>query len=107
MPTVPSIVNNVCETQLGRRVYTVRDFIGDNVSKEEVLSELPRFYLLIHVIDGTDSKKLADAALFIYRVLINKQFQREPCHYIILLNKEDEQGFYGVERLCKRIEDEV
>jgi signal recognition particle receptor subunit beta len=77
------------------------------VSKEEVLSELPRFYVLIHVIDGTDSKKLADAALFIYRVLINKQFQREACHYIILLNKEDEQGFYGVERLCKRIEDEV
>jgi len=59
------------------------------------------------VIDGTDSKKLADAALFIYRVLINKQFQKDPCHYVIFLNKEDDKSFYGLERLTKRIEDEI
>lgn len=60
-----------------------------------MLSELPRFNTIIHTIDGSDSKKLSDAALFIYRVLINKQFQKEGCNYIIFLNKEDEKGFHG------------
>ena len=59
------------------------------------------------MVDGSDSKKLSDAALFIYRVLINKVYQRDPCNYILFLNKDDEKGFHGVEKLMKRIEDEV
>ena len=62
---------------------------------------------MVHVVDGTDSKKLGDAALFIYRVLVSKQFQKEPCNYLVFLNKNDEKGFYGAEKLVKRIEDEV
>jgi signal recognition particle receptor subunit beta len=81
--------------------------MGDNLSKEEVLSELARFHILINVIDGTDSKKLGDAALFIYRVLISKQYQKDPCNYVIFLNKEDGKGFHGQEKLMKRLEDEI
>lgn len=56
---------------------------------------MARFNTLIHVIDGSDSKKLGDAALFIYRVLVNKQFQKDPCNYVIFLNKNDLKGFHG------------
>jgi GTPase SAR1 family protein len=87
--TVPSIANNNCEKDFGGNKYSVCDFMGDNLSKEEVLSELARFHILIHIIDGTDSKKLGDAALFIYRVLISKQYQKDPNNYLIFLNKED------------------
>ena len=79
--------------------------MGDNLSKEEIMNEVARFHTLVHVVDGTDSKKLGDAALFIYRILINKQFQKEPCNYILFLNKSDEKGFHGLEKLVKRIED--
>jgi len=58
-------------------------------------------------VDGTDSRKLGDAALFIYRMLINKQFQKDPCNYIVFLNKEDERNFHGKEKLVKRLEDEI
>jgi tRNA C32,U32 (ribose-2'-O)-methylase TrmJ len=58
-------------------------------------------------VDGADSKKLSDAALFLYRVLISKLFQKDPCHLIVFLNKEDEKGFHGKEKLVKRLEDEI
>ena len=77
------------------------------MSKEEVINELPRFHTIVHVVDGADSKKLSDAALFIYRILINKQFQKGPCNYVVFLNKNDEKGFHGSEKLIKRIEDEM
>ena len=36
--TVPSIVNNTGEVEIGRKTYKLCDFMGDNLSKEEVLS---------------------------------------------------------------------
>lgn len=107
LETVPSIVNNVSTIELGRKKYTLCDFIGDNLSKDEVVGEIVRFHTLVHVVDGTDSKKLGDAALFIYRVLVNKQFQKERCNYILLFNKSDLSTFHGQEKLAKRIEDEI
>ena len=65
------------------------------MSKEEIINEIARFNTLIHVIDGTDSKKLADAALFIYRVLVSKMYQKDSCNYLIFLNKNEEKGFFG------------
>lgn len=105
--TVPSIANNHGKIELGRKTYQLTDFIGDNVSKEEIINEIARFHTLVHVVDGTDSKKLADVALFIYRVLVSKMFQREGCNYVILLNKSEEKGFHGIDKLVKRIEDEI
>lgn len=69
--------------------------MGDNLSKEEVINELPRFRAIVQVVDGTDSKKLSDAALFIYRVLISKIYQQQPCPIIIFFNKAEEKGFHG------------
>jgi hypothetical protein len=37
---------------------------------------MEQIHTIVHVIDGTDSRKLSDAALFLYRVLINKKYQR-------------------------------
>lgn len=105
--SVPSIANNICQFEVGKKQYKLCDFMGDNLSKEEVIGEIARFNTLIHVIDGADSKKLGDAALFIYRVLVNKQFQKDPCNYIIFLNKNDLKTFHGQEKLVKRIEDEI
>lgn len=102
---MPSITNNTTSIELSGKAYKICDFIGDNLSKEELLSELPRFHTVIHVVDGTDSKKLSDAALFIYRMLINKVFQKDPCNYVLFLNKDDEKSFHGQEKLIKRIED--
>lgn len=59
------------------------------------------------MVDGADSKKLGDAALFIYRVLVNKHFQKDPCNYVVFLNKNDLKTFHGQEKLVKRIEDEI
>lgn len=64
-------------------------------------------HTVIHVVDGSDSKKLADAALFLYRVLISKKHQQEACNYVVLLNKSDDAGFYGVAKIEKRLEDEI
>ena len=105
--SVPSIANNICKLDVGRKQFQLCDFMGDNLSKEEVIGELARFNALVHVIDGADSKKLGDAALFIYRVLVNKQFQKDPCNYVIFLNKSDLKSFHGQEKLVKRIEDEI
>lgn len=66
-----------------------------------------RFHTIVHVIDGTDSKKLSDAALFIYKVIINKLFQKDPSNYIVFFNKNDEKEFHGQEKLIKRLEDEI
>ena len=55
--------------------YKLTDYCGDNISKEEILNSLPVIHTIVHVIDGTDSKKMAHAALFIYRVLISKKYQ--------------------------------
>ena len=38
---------------------------------------------------------------------MSKQFQKDPCNYLLFLNKNDEKGFHGYEKLVKRIEDEV
>lgn len=59
--------------------------------------------MLIHVIDGTDAHKIGDAAQFLYRVLLNKKYQRCRCHYVLLLNKEDDPGFLGRDRIIKRL----
>lgn len=59
------------------------------------------------MIDGADSKKLGDAASFIYRVLVNKQFQKDSCNYILFFNKSDLSSFHSSEKLAKRIEDEI
>lgn len=107
LETVPSISNNTSEIEIGNNKYKLCDFIGDNLSKEEVVSEIARFHTILHVIDGTDSKKLGDAALFIYKVLISKQFQKESCNYLLFLNKSDSSSFHGQEKLTKRIEDEI
>jgi len=36
--TVPSIVNNSGTFVLGRNKYTLNDFLGDNISKEKIVS---------------------------------------------------------------------
>lgn len=105
--TVPSISNNTSTLQLGRRSYLICDYIGDNLSKEEVLSELPRFHTLVLTVDGCDSKKLSDAAIFIYRLLVSKKYQQDPCELVLFFNKADERSFHGQEKLTKRIEDEI
>lgn len=72
-----------------------------------MLSELPRFHTIVLTVDGCDSKKLSDAAIFIYRLLVSKKFQQDPCELVLFFNKSDERGFHGQEKLAKRIEDEI
>jgi hypothetical protein len=56
---------------------------------------MEKIHTIIHIVDGTDSKKLGDVALFIYRVLINKKYQNDSCNYLIYLNKNDDKSFFG------------
>ena len=49
----------------------------------------------MQVVDGTDSKKLSDAALFLYRVLISKSYQKDPCPIILYFSKTDLATFHG------------
>lgn len=60
-------------------------------------------HTIVHVVDGTDSKKMSDAALFLYRVMINKKYQSQPCNYLLYLNKNDEKTFYGAPKIEKKI----
>lgn len=55
-------------------------------------------HTIIHVIDGTSQKSFGDAAMFIYRVLVNKNYQKDNCNFVIFLNKQDSTGFIGKER---------
>ena len=38
LETVPSIVNNTGILEIGRNKYTLTDFLGDNISKEKIVS---------------------------------------------------------------------
>lgn len=55
------------------------------------------------MVDGCDSKKLGDCALFIYRLMISKKYQRQPCNLVVFFNKNDGSGFFGALKLEKRI----
>lgn len=89
MPTVPSIKKNQTSYKLHEKSYTLIDYNGDNISREEILSNIPSIYCIIHVIDGTNTYTFGDEAMFLYRVLVNKAYQRDSCHYVIFLNKKD------------------
>ena len=103
MQTVPSIKKNEMNWKVNNHQYKLIDYNGDNLSKEETLSGMDSVHTIIHVIDGTNLKSLGDAAMFIYRVLINKSYQRNNCNYIIFLNKTDRKGFMGKEKAEKHL----
>ena len=83
------------------------DYIGDNISKEEILASFEDIHCLIHVVDGSDAKSLSDAAMFLYKVLVSKSYQKKECEYIIFLNKSDAKGYVGKSAAQKKIEDEI
>ncbi len=64
-----------------------------------------QIHTLVHVIDGTDSTKLGDAALFLYRLLVSKAYQKTECNYVIFLNKSDDENFLTKTKIVKRLED--
>ena len=105
--TAPSIRNNKTNYELNGKNYEMVDFIGDNISKEEILASLDSVYCIVQVIDGTDQKSLSDAAMFLYRVLVSKAYQRYNSNYLIFLNKSDETGYMGKAAALKRLEDEI
>lgn len=55
------------------------------------------------MIDGADSTKLGDAALFLYRLLVSKAYQKRECNYVLYLNKSDEENFLGKVKVVKRL----
>ena len=59
------------------------------------------------MVDGTDPTKLGDAGLFMYRMLVNKEFQKRECNYILMLNKSDHENFLTRVKVIKRLEDEI
>ena len=79
MQTAPSIQNNKTTFEREKKKYEMIDYIGDNISKEEVLTSFEDIHCLIHVIDGSDSKTLSDAAMFLYKVLASKSYQNKEC----------------------------
>jgi hypothetical protein len=58
---------------------------------------------LIQTLDGTDSTKLGDAALFMYRLLVSKAYQKQECNYILFLNKADNENFLTKAKIVKRL----
>lgn len=89
LPTVPSIKKNQTTYKLHEKSYSLIDYNGDNLSREEIIASIDSIYCIIHVIDGTNTYTFGDEAMFLYRVLVNKAYQRDNCHYIIFLNKKD------------------
>lgn len=83
------------------------DYIGDNISKEQVLQSLPQVHTIVHVIDGTDEKTFSDAAMFIYKVLVSKEYQRERGNYVVFLNKKDAGGYLGRAKIEHKLEDQI
>jgi hypothetical protein len=59
------------------------------------------------VVDGTDATKLGDVALFMYRMLVSKSYQKRECNYILFLNKFDHENFLTKVKIVKRVEDEI
>lgn len=105
MRTVPSIHNNKTWFKLGNRSYEMTDYIGDNISKEEILQRINEVKLIIHVVDGTDEKTISDASMFMYKVLVSKEYQRNNCDYIIFFNKNDLPSYLGKAKLEQKLED--
>lgn len=62
---------------------------------------------MVHVIDGSDPTKLGDAALFLYRLLVSKAYQKRECNYVVFLNKSDEENYLTKAKIVKRLEDEI
>lgn len=60
-------------------------------------------FCLVHLIDGTDLNSFTDAALFMYRVLINKAYQKGKCEYLVFLNKNDDKKYVGLNKAKQRI----
>ena len=83
------------------------DFIGDGISKDETLHQenYINLHTLIQVVDGTDATKLGDVGLFMYRMLVNKEYQKRECNYILFLNKSDHENFLTKAKILKRLED--
>ena len=59
------------------------------------------------MVDGTDEKTISDAAMFIYKMLVSKDYQKNNCHYIIFLNKNDLPNYVGRTKLEQKLEDEI
>lgn len=57
------------------------------------------------MIDGTDEKTFSDAAMFIYKVLVSKEYQRERGNYVVFLNKKDAGGYLGRAKIEHKLED--
>ncbi len=91
--TVPSITNNQTSLKMpsSRKSYQFIDYCGDGISKDEILNfeKYLDVHTIIQVVDGTDSTKLGDVALFMYRLLVSKSYQKRECNYIVFLNKSD------------------
>ena len=79
MQTAPSIQNNKTTFEREGKKYEMVDYIGDNISKEEILASFEDIHCVIHVIDGSDAKTLSDAAMFLYKVLVSKNYQKKEC----------------------------
>ena len=79
MQTAPSIQNNKTTFEREGKKYEMVDYIGDNISKEEILTSFEDIHCVIHVIDGSDAKTLSDAAMFLYKVLVSKNYQKKEC----------------------------
>ena len=76
MATVPSIRKNETSLKINEKIYELIDYNGDNLSKEEVINNIDSVHCIVHVIDGTNKKSFGDAAMFLYQVLVNKNFRR-------------------------------
>lgn len=57
--------------------------------------------------DGTEEKTISDAAMFMYKMLVSKDYQKNNCNYIIFLNKKDEAGYLGRVKMEQKLEDEM
>ena len=55
------------------------------------------------MIDGTDNKLISDAAMFMYKVLVSKEYQRNNCNYVIFLNKNDTEAYIGKAKISQKL----
>jgi translation elongation factor EF-1alpha len=104
---VPSIHNNKTSFLLNGKRYQMIDYIGDNISKEDLLSTLDQIHTIVHVIDGSDEKGISDAAMFMDRVLVCRGYQKKECNYLVFLNKNDLPEYIGHVRFQQKLEDEI
>lgn len=45
--------------------------------------------------------------MFIYKMLVSKDYQKNNCNYIIFLNKNDSPTYIGKTKIEQKLEDEI